>query len=70
MAVAASELWSSRHWATSITPKVAVEVVVVIIVVGNLMYVYAPRKRCSEDDGDGGELHAHSVPVRGKLSGT
>ena len=69
MAVAASELWSSRVWATSITPNVAVEVVVVIIVVGNSIYVYAPRRRCSEDDGDG-ELHAHSVPVRGKLSGT
>ena len=59
MAVAASELWSSRHWATSITPKVAVEVVVVIIVVGNLICVYARRRYYSEDDGDG-ELHTLS----------
>ena len=60
MAVAASELWSSRVWAISITPKVAVEVVVVIIVVGNLIYVYAPRRRYSEDDGDGELLHTLS----------
>ena len=70
MAVAASEVCSNRHWATSTNPNAAVEDMSVVVVVGafiSLLFLSCLVERYVYSEDHGTELYTPSF--RGKLSG-